>query len=761
MRRAQPYRIEWPLTASGVANIDEMFQTLFDDLGNGTLEVALSQITSVTPGDSGTLFTVGDLIYAATTASLDVLESVSAGSYLRSAGTSTIPVWSTVKLPNTATTGDLWYASATNTLAALADVATGQVLASGGVGVAPAWSASPTLTTSLTTPLVIGGTAVSSTLSLRSTSGVGTSDAIIFQVGSNGATEAMRITTGGLVGIGTNSPTAGSKVDIKGSGNGRVLIGEWASDNRYGGISFNGSLAAGSYSIISAPGFDGNLYFNVTSGAHGFYFRENNSGTHQVAILDGKVGVGVAPTDWIHIEKDSATPAAVQFKVKNTNASGDVRMLLENSSGGSIAAQVTGSSYANPNFGAFFSQGNMNLGFFTDGDVASGGTATMAFHTGGYTVATQERMRISAAGLIGIGTTGPDRLLHVELSDATTNAVTYPLRLTHLTTGTPATGIGAGLEFEAETAANNHEVGATIEAVTTDVTSTSEDFDLVFKLMAAGAAAAERVRVTSVGRVGVGVSPTAYLHLPAGSTAASSAPLKFTTGTSMTSAEAGAMEYTTDDLFFTISTGTARKRLLMADPVGGLTSGRVPFATTNGRLTDISTLTYESSLLTAGGSSTPTGGFSTASVYLSRSDIFASNNGRLERVLVAETGDATPTEMFTDAGPGSGATNRIAVASDGAIGCILHVCVKQNSSANAYFMMRQFVISNDGGTTALQGSVATLGTDSGSAALSGVVVAVTADNTNDCIAVTVTGLAATTLSWTAYLLVTAAGDTFA
>ena len=86
--------------------------------------------------------------------------------------------------------------------------------------------------------------------------------------------------------------------------------------------------------------------------------------------------------------------------------------------------------------------------------------------------------------------------------------------------------------------------------------------------------------------------------LAIGTTAASTAPLKFQSGTSMTAAEAGAVEFTTDDLFFTITTGTARKRLLMADPSGGLTSGRVPFATTNGRLTDDSDMTFATDTLT-------------------------------------------------------------------------------------------------------------------------------------------------------------------
>ncbi len=103
------------------------------------------------------------------------------------------------------------------------------------------------------------------------------------------------------------------------------------------------------------------------------------------------------------------------------------------------------------------------------------------------------------------------------------------------------------------------------------------------------------------GNLGIGsgiTAPTAKLHIAAGATAASSAPIKLTTGTSMTAAEAGAVEFTTDDLFFTITTGPARKRLLMADPVGGLTSGRVPFVTTNGRLTDDADMTFATDTLT-------------------------------------------------------------------------------------------------------------------------------------------------------------------
>jgi len=128
------------------------------------------------------------------------------------------------------------------------------------------------------------------------------------------------------------------------------------------------------------------------------------------------------------------------------------------------------------------------------------------------------------------------------------------------------------------------------------IMETYESFPICF-----GTNATERARFIGTGQFGLGVTaPTAILHLKAGTTAASSAPLKFTSGTSLTVAEAGAMEFTTDDLFFTITTGPARKRLLMADPVAGLTTTRIPYATTNGRLTDTAALAYDGTYLLAG-----------------------------------------------------------------------------------------------------------------------------------------------------------------
>lgn len=60
-------------------------------------------------------------------------------------------------------------------------------------------------------------------------------------------------------------------------------------------------------------------------------------------------------------------------------------------------------------------------------------------------------------------------------------------------------------------------------------------------------------------------SPTASIHIGAGSTAASSAPIKLTAGTNMTTPEAGAIEYDGTDLFFTDGTATRRTILNNSD----------------------------------------------------------------------------------------------------------------------------------------------------------------------------------------------------
>jgi len=102
----------------------------------------------------------------------------------------------------------------------------------------------------------------------------------------------------------------------------------------------------------------------------------------------------------------------------------------------------------------------------------------------------------------------------------------------------------------------------------------------------------------SGGRSGFGtVTPTAIVHLAAGSTAANTAPLKFTSGSLNTIAEVGAVEFLTDKWYATITTGVARKEFTLND--AALTIGRIPYTTTNGRLTSSGNLLFNGTDFTA------------------------------------------------------------------------------------------------------------------------------------------------------------------
>lgn len=183
-------------------------------------------------------------------------------------------------------------------------------------------------------------------------------------------------------------------------------------------------------------------------------------------------------------------------------------------------------------------------------------------------------------------------------------------------------------------------------------------------------------------------TPSAIVHLGAGANTAGRGPLKFTSSASvLTTPEVGVVEFTTDNLFFTITTGTARKRLLMAEPVGGLTSGRVPIITTNGRLTDSANLTFATSTLSIGvsgsasgiftqsGSSSGTITFQTQAAAGTYNMNWPTSAGTSGQVLTSGGGSASPmtwssplTASLTSAhllvGNGSNVATDVAVSGD-------------------------------------------------------------------------------------------------
>jgi len=160
------------------------------------------------------------------------------------------------------TIGDLLYASSTTVLSKLAAVATGQVLVSAGTGTAPAYSATPTLT-SLTAASYYGGTTASSSLTLQSTTGVGTTDNIVFKTGNNGAVTALTIASNGNATFLSTSTTAIGTLSLTNTltvGNG----GTGATTFTANGVLYgNGSSAIG----VTGTGTTGQVLVATTGGA--------------------------------------------------------------------------------------------------------------------------------------------------------------------------------------------------------------------------------------------------------------------------------------------------------------------------------------------------------------------------------------------------------------------------------------------------------------------------------------------------------------
>ena len=112
---------------------------------------------------------------------------------------------------------------------------------------------------------------------------------------------------------------------------------------------------------------------------------------------------------------------------------------------------------------------------------------------------------------------------------------------------------------------------------------------------------------------------------------------------------------------------------------------------------------------------------------------------RTSSISHKETTDATPIECLTS-------TNERYVLPAGYImACTVTINGSNADGSVAGFYKRQALIKNIAGTTALIGTVQTIGTDIEIGAIGG--VAVTADDTNDSLLVTVTGKADETIRW--------------
>lgn len=167
-------------------------------------------------------------------------------------------------------------------------------------------------------------------------------------------------------------------------------------------------------------------------------------------------------------------------------------------------------------------------------------------------------------------------------------------------------------------------------------------------------------------------SATAKVHIAAGTTASSTAPLKFTSGTNMSTPEAGAVEWNGTQLFLT-SSAAARHIVAQVSGSTALTSGTTPVATTDGRLTD--------GLILASGTYTPTQSgtnIASSSGIAAKYDRVGTEVSFTIQALITTTATGSTTLKYSLP---SGATSNFTAASD-----VMGIATDSDDANTLYFV---------------------------------------------------------------------------
>ena len=363
----------------------------------------------------------------------------------------------------------------------------------------------------------------------------------------------------------------------------------------------------------------------------------NPDSTPFVIDASGRVIIGATTSDATTLTADTAfqissvngTNATANFICWSATTSVPPQLQFNKSNSGVIGTRGAVASGDALGFYTFSGDNGTSfvraaqIGAFVDGAVSAGSMpGRISFYTSpSGSVSPTERLRIDSAGNIGIGTTPPagssvynakpitgataanaHAVGAVVQSDVTaaargyasvlaTAAASFTTTLQHFYANQSTIGAGSTVSSQYGFFSESNLIGATnnyafLAGNTAAVTAgkTAYGFYSLVNTATGGGTtygfyAAGTANNYFGGNVGIGVtSPTAELHLPAGTAAANTAPLKFTTGTNLTTAEAGAVEYNGSTFFATANTAPGRGYLphyafYIATTNGGVSSG--------------------------------------------------------------------------------------------------------------------------------------------------------------------------------------------
>jgi len=216
----------------------------------------------------------------------------------------------------------------------------------------------------------------------------GTSDIIV----ATNAAERMRITSTGNVGIGTNSPSY--KLDITAIGYGIQHYADASNSLR--------SYVGSTYQVLEATTPSGVSQFGYVS--NNFYVEAGGSERMRITSA-GNVGIGTSsPSNRVQSRRDATTDSSNSQFVAETRT-------------GTVGQYAIYASRFDDGTGAGFTP----IVFGAVQTAAAGRTGDFVVavsNTDNVNLSTHERLRITSAGNVGIGTSTPASKLHIYDGDA-------------------------------------------------------------------------------------------------------------------------------------------------------------------------------------------------------------------------------------------------------------------------------------------------------------------------------------------------------
>jgi hypothetical protein len=243
------------------------------------------------------------------------------------------------------------------------------------------------------------------------------------------------------------------------------------------GTESNGEVAIGSVQNSSNVAAD--LVVAIRSGG--------NRLERMRVTSDGNVGIGTSSPDAkLHISG-------------NSDVSDENCQLIIDDVDGSAGSRIPSIQFRSVTGGTTTNQGRIRA-TDTQGMILSGSSA-------------QGDDLVVQAGGVGIGTSSPGSLLHIQSNDSTTNSEVDMITLTTLSTGTTTTGFGPAIKFQAERNNGVMQNVGKIRSVAEINSGTNISSGLAFETSAVGVLN-EKMRITYAGIVDIGKS--AFSSYPTG-----------------------------------------------------------------------------------------------------------------------------------------------------------------------------------------------------------------------------------------------------